>query len=285
MKSTILSSSLIAMASALVATAAQAAEGSRHDEGIGFYVGIDSRITFPSGTYAGRLNPNAGRLSLLFDHGDHFHGIGNYSLSGPADAPITVPTNANNRIPETYTGITSIPLQAGSGAFAGTWASQVLPESEPAYEYSYLGIASIQSLDGLSPMADVLFHSSGDRWSAHYQNTTVALKLVSATAGLKVAAGGMMDIFGGGDTYTLGPSGNFSFMPTYYLNSGAAPGIYAAQFMLINQGGNANASSSGTFYLDFSVPTPVPEPGTWAMFGLGLLGLAWASRRRGDSGR
>lgn len=285
MKITNLRTTLVVLTSICAATAAVADEGSRHGEGIGFYVGIDSRVVLPSGTYAGQMNPNAGRLSLLFDHGDHFHGIGTYSLSGPADAPITLPTNSNNRIPETYTGLTSIPLQMGSGAFAGTWASKVLPNSEPAYEYSHLGIASIQSLDGLSPLADVLFHSSGDRWSAHYQNTTVALKLMSATAGLKVAAGGMMDIFGGSDTFTMGPSGGFEFMPTYYVDAGAAPGIYSAQFMLVNLGRNADARSGGTFYLDFSVPTPVPEPGTWALFGVGLLALTWMGRRRSASGR
>jgi hypothetical protein len=278
-------SALAALAGALIAFAAQADEGSRWDDGIGFYVGIDSRITFPSGTYAGQYNPNAGRLTLLFDHGNHFHGIGTYSLSGPASAPVTLPTSTNNRIPETYTGLASIPLHKGSGAFAGTWVSKVLPDTDPAHEYSYLGIASIQSLDGLSPMADVLFHSSGDRWSAHYQNNSVALKLLSATPGLKVAAGGMMDIFGGGDTYKLGPGDSFEFLPTYYVDQGASPGLYSAKFMLVNLGSNANARPGGEFHFDFSVPTPVPEPGTWALFGAGLLALAWTARRRAGSAR
>ncbi len=94
-------SALAALAGALIAFAAQADEGSRWDDGIGYCVGLDLRITFPSGTYAGQANPNAGRLTFLLDHGDHFHGIGTYSLSGPAGAPVTLPTSTNNRIPET----------------------------------------------------------------------------------------------------------------------------------------------------------------------------------------
>ncbi len=131
----------------------------------------------------------------------------------------------------------------------------------------------------------MLLHSSGDRFSAQYQNTTVALKRLSTTPGLKVAAGGMMDIFGGSDTYTLGPGGSFEFLPTYYVATGAAPGLYTAQFMLVNQGSNANARDSDHFFLDFSVPTPVPEPGTWALFGPGLLALGWVARCRAGSPR
>lgn len=276
--------SLAALAGALTVFSAQADDGSRWADGIGFYIGIDTRVVVPSGTYAGQANPNAGRLTLLFDHGDHFHGIGTYSLSGPAGAPVVLPTNANNRIPELYTrtgGDTdAIPLQPGSGSFAGGYASRVLPDSAPTHGYSHLGIASIQSLKGLSPMADVLYNSSGDRWSAAYQNASVGLKLVSATPGLKVAAGGMLDIFGGSDTYALGSSNSLEFLPTFYVGAGSAPGTYTAQFMLLSQGSNSNARDGGNFHLDFSVP--VPEPGTWALFAAGLLLLAWRAGRRKD---
>ena len=276
----------LVFAAAWVALGVQADDGSRFSEGIGYYVGIDSRVTFPSGTYAGQVNPNVGRLSFLFDHGDHYHGIGTYSLSGPAGAPVVEPTNANNRIPELYSrtgGDTdAIRLLPGSGAFAGGWASAVLPEGTATHDYSHLGVASVQSLNGLSPMADVLFHSSGDRWSALYQNVSVGLKLVSATPGLKLAAGGMMDIFGGGNTFTLGASDSFEFKPTYYVGAGAAAGVYTAQFQLVNLGSNLNARDGGNFYIDVSVPA-IPEPGTWAMLAAGLLFVAVRARRAAAS--
>jgi hypothetical protein len=64
------------------------------------------------------------RLTFLFDHGDHFHGIGAYSYSGTAGTPVVHSTNANNRLPELSTRTNpanrAIHLTAGSGAFAGT---------------------------------------------------------------------------------------------------------------------------------------------------------------------
>ena len=64
--------STLALGVSLLAITApvHAIEGVRWGEGIGLYVGVDSRITIPSGTFAGTANPNAGRLTLLFDHGD-----------------------------------------------------------------------------------------------------------------------------------------------------------------------------------------------------------------------
>lgn len=257
----------------------------RGGEGIGFYVGIDGLTNVASGTFAGLANPNAGRLTLLFDHGDHFHGIGSYSLRGTASAPVIAATNANNRLPELHTRTTpetsAIALKAGTGALAGRWVSGVLPESAPTYEYSFLGAASIQSLPGLvTPEADVLYASSQNRWSSTYSDVTVALKLEGITSGLKVAQGSNTDVFAGGvgSLLVLGSSDELTFMPTFHVANDAAPGVYTAQFSLVNLGSNSAVRDSGTFFYDFEV-SAVPEPhsGLLLLAGMGLVAF---QRRR-----
>ncbi len=269
----------------LLSVSVQASEGSRWSEGIGFYVGVDSQSVIASGTFAGLANPNANRLTLLLDHGNHYHGIGSYSYSGTAQAPVVQSTNANNRLPELYSrtdeASSALALKQGGGAMAGKWVSSVLPEGTPAADYSYLGMASVQSLDGLSSEADVLFHSSRDRWSADFNGVKVGLKLESASAGLKVANGNALDIFGGGSVYEIGSSKSFTFLPTFYVDQGAAAGTYSAQFSLVNLGTNNNVRQGGSYYIDFAVPTaPVPEPQTWALLGAGLLAIGMLQRRR-----
>jgi len=264
---------------------AHAADGVRWSEGIGFYVGVDSRVTTPTGTFAGMANPNAGRLTLLFDHGDHFHGIGAFSITGTAAAPVVTPTSTNNRIPETYTVVSpataAIPLAAaGSGVYSGHWISSVLAAAQPTFDYSHLGIASIQALNDLSPTTDLLFHSSGNRYSANYQGVTVGLQLINATAGLMVGFGSNLNVFNSSTTYALGSSGSFQAMPTFYVADSASAGMYSAEFRLVNLGTNANVTNSGNFFFDFSVSQPIPEPQTWAMLLAGLAVMGSLARKR-----
>ena len=266
---------------------AHADDGVRWSEGIGFYVGVDSRVTIPTGTFAGMTNPNAGRLTLLFDHGDHFHGIGAFTITGTAAAPVVTPTSTNNRIPEPYTVVSpataAIPLAAaGTGLYAGHWVSSVLAAGQPTFDYSHLGIASIQTLNDVSAATDLLFHSSGNRYSANYQGVTVGLRLISATAGLMVGFGNNLNVFGSSATYALGSSGSFQAMPTFYVADSALAGMYSAQFRLVNLGPNANVTNSGNFFFDFSVAQPIPEPQTWAMLlaGMAVLGSLAHKRRR-----
>ncbi|MFT7724246.1 MAG: all3515 family Zur-repressed PEP-CTERM protein [Roseateles sp.] len=278
-----LTACVLALAIALPAHANSAVRG---DEGIGFYIGIDGQATLASGTFAGQANPNAGRLTWLLDHGDHYHGIGTYSYTGTAAAPVVMPTNANNRLPEPSSRVndatSAIALQAGTGAWSGSWVSQVLPAGAPAHAYSLLGAASTQSLNGLSPDADVLFNSSGGRWSGSASGVTVALKLESVTAGLKVAAGGNADIFAGGvgSLWVLGDFETLAFDPVFHVDGQAAPGVYSAQFSLVNLGSNTAVGNGGTFSYDFAVAAPVPEPSGLALMLAGLLGVGLLARRR-----
>lgn len=271
-------------------TAAQADGPIRGSEGIAFYVGVDGLSTLTSGTFAGLANPNAGRLTMLFDHGDHFHGIGSYSYRGTAAAPVVAATNANNRLPELYTRTSpehsAIALMPGTGAFAGMLASGVRPDTAPAHEYSYLGAASIQSLQGIGAAADVLFASSAGRWSGTQSNVMVGLKLEFITSGLNVAVGNIMSVFGAspgngpGSVFMLGAASNALFMPTFYTAATALPGTYTAQFSLVNLGSNSAVGDGGTFFYDFAVPAPVPEPGTWGLMLAGLGIMAMVARRR-----
>lgn len=258
----------------------QAQAGVRHDEGIGFYIGLDGRTTIPSGGYAGLPEPNAGRLTLLFDHGDHFHGIGAYSYAGPAPHPAVRDTNANNRIPEISSGEPGLPLTAGSGIYADRLHSAV-----GASEYSYLGMASLQSLAGFAPGSDeaVLFGSSGGRWSGSLSGVTVGLKLLSASPGLAIGTESVTNLFSVSDTILLGAGNAWTFKPVYSVADGAMPGTYSAEFQLVNLNPLSNIGDSGRFYFDFAVvAAPVPEPEAYAMMlcGLGLVGLGLHRRAR-----
>ncbi|MBU0771695.1 MAG: PEP-CTERM sorting domain-containing protein [Gammaproteobacteria bacterium] len=277
---------LLALLLGTTAGSALASEPIRGAEGIGFYIGIDSLETLSSGTYAGLDNPNYGRLTLLFDHGNHFHSIGAYSLVGTADAPVVNGTNANNRIPELYARIDPLPgaltLTPGSGDFAGQLVSGVLDSSAAHHEYSYLGMSSIQTLADAAPGSAqaVLYGSSSGRWSSALDGVQVALKLEYITPGLKVAANGDADLFDESNLFLLGAGNTFDFLPTFYADAGSAPGIYSVQFSLVNLGSNLSVRDGGTFHYDFAVAAPVPEPGSWAMLLGGLLMVGLTASRR-----
>ena len=265
--------------------AAQAQAGVRHDEGIGFYIGLDGRTTVPSGGYAGLPEANAGRLTLLFDHGDHFHGIGTYSYAGPSPHPAVLDTNANNRIPEISSGEPGVSLTTGSGIYTERRRSSVGDS-----EYSFLGMASLQSLKGFTPGSDeaILFNSSGGRWSGSLDGVTIGLKLLSSSPGLTIGTESLTNLFSVSDTILLGAGNAWTFNPVYSVTDGAAPGTYSAELQLVNLNPLSDIGDSGRFYLDFAVAAaPVPEPEAYAMMlcGLGLVGFGLHRRARKDQAK
>lgn len=247
-----------------------------------YYVGTDSRTTpanAPAAEGGGAYpnNPNQGRLSLLFYHGDHFHGIGTYTYSGPAANPTMNDTNANNRLPESSTGLAPISLLPGSGDWMGTWRTG-LPSSLPQdVEYGDLEIRNVHSLATEDP---ITYNSSSNRWNGDFSSAHIHLELVSKTHGLNVSLTGLKtnDLVQPGDDWHLGDGDEmFSVTPTFWVDGTAQPGtIYSAEFRLTNL--SDIGTNSGRFSFDFQV---VPEPASGAAWSLLLVGLRRIRRCHG----
>ncbi|MGD9633231.1 MAG: all3515 family Zur-repressed PEP-CTERM protein [Pirellulales bacterium] len=236
-----------------------------------FYVGIDSRtapfsapVADGGGAYPD--NPNSGRLTLLFNHVDHFHGLGTYRYVGPAASSVLDDTSANNRVPEISTGQAPLPLVPGSGAYAGKNVTLHLA----GVEYSDLELRNVQSLAGVD---EVLFHSSTDRWSGAFAAADVHLKLLSVSSP-HLNVGSLTDPAAlpvGGDVHLGEGSELFSFTPVLWVALAAPAGDYWAEFQLVDESGTYG--NSGRFFID--VRHAVPEPASLLMFlgGVSIVGL------------
>lgn len=180
-----------------------------------FYIGVDNQITLTRGIYAGLANPNYNRLTLLVAHREgtpHFHGIGTYSYSGPSSNPVVNPTNSNNRIPETSTGLPPLSLIAGKGIFQNSFVSAATGE-----EYSNLLMQSVATINNSSDLGEqALFNSSGGRWNRSLGNANLSLQLLEISDGLTVANSlGQTILANAGDIYAIGTGDNFSFLPKF----------------------------------------------------------------------
>ncbi len=219
-----------------------------------FYIGVDNQITLTRGIYEGLANPNYNRLTLLVAHREgtpHFHGIGTYSYSGPSSNPVVNPTNSNNRIPETSTGLPPLSLIAGKGIFQNSFVSAATGE-----EYSNLLMQSVATINNSSDLGEqALFNSSGGRWNRSLGNANLSLQLLEISDGLTVANSlGQTILANAGDIYAIGTGDNFSFLPKFLASR---PGKYSASFKLVDL--SLSWGESGIFNLDFQTVT---EPST-----------------------
>ncbi|MGY6277247.1 all3515 family Zur-repressed PEP-CTERM protein [Methylomonas sp. MgM2] len=240
----------------------------------GFYIGIDGRSSITSGTYNGLAEPNAGNLTLLFNHGNHYHGIGTYSYTGPAASPTVNDTNGNNRIPEISSLEAPLSLTLGSSILYG---DKLTSQNNPS-EYGHLTFARVDALTGHEAGSEeqILFNSSADRWSNLLGDTSIGLQLLSSTPGLFVGDEQNDNLFANGDTISLDSYLDDEFAPIFWTAANALPGTYSAEFRLI--GLNDANINSGRFYFDFS-PVSVPVPTAAWLFLSGLLGLLGLTRK------
>lgn len=224
---------------------------------VGYYVGVDGLGTLASGTYVGKPNPNKGRLTLLFNHGDHFHGIGQFAYAGPVDAPTIEPTNANNHIPEISSLQPPLPLTPGEGAL---YAGKLVNKASDA-EYSHIEFGNIRRLSTAKPdsASGILFNSSGGRWTTEFASASIAIQLVSKTPGLHIGTDASADVLEfPGDYFHMGrgASRNIRFSPVFWTDAAAPSGTYSVEFRLIdlNRDPTSRVPASGSFHFDFAVP-------------------------------
>lgn len=237
-----------------------------------YYVGLDNAATVGFGTYSGLANTNQDRLTLLFHHGNHYHGIGTYSYTGAVGSEVATDTNSNNRLPEDYTGLEPLSLLPGSGDFAGTYRSGLTSLMGQDLEYGDFTLRNVHSLDGVD---DVIYNSSGGQWNSEFNEADIHLELVSATNGLKIAFGStpVDGLPVGGDVHLGAGDEMFEVLPTFWVDGGAAVGsTYTAEFVLTDVSGNFG--DSGRFYVDFQV---VPEPASLSFLAIG--GMIMLRRR------
>lgn len=258
--------------SAALASGLLLATGTAKADTVSYYIGVDGQTTLTSGTYTGLANPNASHLTLLFNHGDHFHGIGAYSYSGSASSPVVTSTNTNNRIPEVSSAEPPLPLQSGTGPYAGR-----LVNAPGSSEYSEIEVGSINSLAGASPGSaeSVLFNSSSGRWSRTLAGSSLALELISSTPGLYIGSESQVDLFSSSSTALLGSGDRFDFTPVFSTTASALPGTYSATLRLMDL--SSTFQPSGQFTFDFAVTQPVPEPASLVSFAVGFAALAFVA--------
>ncbi len=84
---------------------------------------------------------------------------------------------------------------------------------------------------------------------------------------------------------TTGPGANSGALITFSGSPINELRVLSSGGTLQGLGGSSAGAVLDNFTFDDQVPTPVPEPSTWAMMLIGFAGLGMAMRRRGASGR
>ena len=239
----------------------------------GYYVSVDKRATL-TGVYAGQPNPNYNRLTFFVPHADganpannHYHGIGAYSLFGPATNVIIVPTNSGFRIPEVYTGQAPLTLVlATNGTHIGKLVSITTAEHystirlRPAHamttNITVSGGVPVTNYYGYGSAEWFMFNSSGGLRTQSMAGSTIALELVSLTPGLHLGDATTADLaVNPGDRVTLGEGSYFDFKPVFWTEANSPVGTYEVKFKLADTTGAWQ--ESGIVTIQFRV---VAEP-------------------------
>ncbi len=242
-----------------------------------YYIGVDGQSTIPSGEFAGQPNPNANRLTLLYAHpnesapaSSHYHSKGIYRYQPGSGASPVVEISPSNYLPEGSNP--PLLLVAGSGLYDG----KLVVQQDPGNAFSLITIKGTDDLDGFAAgtVENYLHNSSAGRWTGSLAGSDIHLVLVSISDGLNIgnATSLSVGLLAPDDELHLGDAPDFS--PVFWMDAGAAPGIYTADFRLVDEEGLFG--DSGNVQFRFQV---VPEPSSALLAGTALL-VGLARRRR-----
>lgn len=209
------------------------------------------------------------------------------AFSSPVKADSTLFINGGAGDPNLISGGSFVVLQNSGGASVGTIANLLLLFSVPGVTSTGTGGITVSTSGaGTASLFGILANTSPP-----CKNASNGLEVYSC------ASVPSMDVFTTTDSNSLG---NFNTAELAHNGFTATSyGIYGVTITGANLGPSSSISVAGVFPLgtfvdafgmsntgkNFSTPFTeaglvVPEPGTLALFGIGLLGLAAAVRRR-----
>jgi hypothetical protein len=250
-----------------------------------YYVGVDGAPSVATwSAFAGRVSPNANRLTFLYAHAEddptanHFHTIGSWSYTGAVDAPTEVNYTVytfetgeppelvqvvGNTIPEQFSDLGLPPepplsLRPGDGLYVGALTTGTRPEET----YSDLKIRSVHELVPFAPGTPehAMLHNTeafGEDWDHSLVGAVVAWELVSKSAELQIGSPTELSILAHpGDRYVLGAGDTLTFTPVLWVGAGTPAGVYSATFTLVDvRTIGWPFGESG----EFTISTAVPE--------------------------
>lgn len=198
----------------------------------------------------------------------------------------------NSTIPNWYAGTTNYLAGSGTGTAGGLYSfgsnttDRALGALSSAAATPIFGVVMVNNSGGNINLADIQLSFVGEQWrqTANAQALAASYQIssspfVNVTSGTWTASTALS--FTAPNTGTAGPlDGNLPANQTVFSSVPVdTSGVLANGEYLMVRWVKAGTTSPGLAIDDFSV-TVVPEPGTVAMFGLGLGALAILRRRR-----